>query len=138
VFAFTAQIAVWGIFFAEKYDHGTLELGFLNMGASIINICGQLFVFTSLNRRVGGFVCGVGGAILFSISLFLMSLPDSSHTGVYFTLAIIFFQMVGFSLVQPANVSLLSAMSHRDSMGRVMGASASAESFAQVVGPMVL
>lgn len=132
--AFSAYLAMYGYWILEEFGYGSLELGFISMGAGIITIVTQLTIYNPMRLKLGKHTTLIIALCIYSIGFVSLPLFDTRVTAIGFVGVL----SVGYGLASPSIVAILSRYASSTNQGSVLGIGMSCSAFARVVGPIAM
>jgi DHA1 family tetracycline resistance protein-like MFS transporter len=130
--AFSHLFIAFPLFTQATLGYGSKETGYFFVLLSFVAILVQGILFGKLARRVGE-------RLLFALGLFIMGvmfLVGPLWHGLSGTIAFVVLAAVGYSLANPAVLSLISKSVTKDEQGLAAGVSESLGGFGRVLGPL--
>ena len=134
MFAFSSYLSMFGFYILDYFNYGSLELGFISMGAGLVTIIIQMTAYNNIRLKVGKHATLIIGCLF--VALGLLGIPLIKKPG--FALAFVSFLAVGYGLASPSVVAILSRYASATNQGSVLGIGTSMSAFARVVGPITM
>lgn len=137
VVAFSIMTTTFALYTMYRFGYDAQHNGYLFLFIGTIAAVVQGTLIGRLAKRFGEIPLVVTGALLFTISLFIVPFVGPHAGGLAALLMITGTLAVGNSLATPALTSLSSKSVGRSEQGSVLGVTQSAASLARVVGPVL-
>ena len=153
--AFSSYLAMFGFYILDYFGYGSLELGFISMGAGLVTIIVQMTIYNNMRLRIGKHGTSfffsfkhchththtqirvgtlIVGLVAVAIGLFGIPLIKEPAFAIVFVAPL----AIGYGLASPSIVAILSRYASTTSQGSVLGIGTSMSAFARVVGPVTM
>lgn len=132
--AFSAYIAMYGLYILEEFGYASLELGFISMGAGLIAIITQMTLYNPLRLKIGKHATLIMGVLIKGAGLAMIPAIKEPASAIAFVSLV----SIGYGLSNPSVVSILSRYANETNQGSVLGIGMSMSAFARVVGPITM
>jgi DHA1 family tetracycline resistance protein-like MFS transporter len=137
VVAFSIMTTTFALYTMYRFGFDAQHNGYLFLFIGLIAAVVQGTLIGRLAKRFGEIPLVVAGALLFTVSLFIVPFVGPHAGGIAALLAICGTLAIGNSLATPSLTSLSSKSVSRSEQGSVLGVTQSAASLARVVGPVL-
>jgi DHA1 family tetracycline resistance protein-like MFS transporter len=137
VVSFSIMTTTFALYTMYRFDYDAQANGYLFLFIGGIAALVQGVLIGKLVTRFGEIALVIAGALIFTISLFVVPFVGPHAGGLLALLLICGVLAIGNSLATPALTSLSSKSVGRGDQGSVLGVTQSAASLARVVGPLL-
>jgi DHA1 family tetracycline resistance protein-like MFS transporter len=137
VVAFSMLTTTFALYTMYRFGYDAQHNGYLFLFIGLIAAVVQGTLIGRLAKRFGEIPLVIAGALLFTVSLFIVPFVGPHAGGIAALLAICGTLAIGNSLATPSLTSLSSKSVNRSEQGSVLGVTQSAASLARVVGPVL-
>ncbi len=137
VVAFSIMTTTFALYTMYRFGYDAQHNGYLFLFIGTIAAIVQGTLIGKLVKRFGELPLVVAGALMFTVSLFIVPFVGPQAGGLAALLMITCVLAIGNSLATPALTSLSSKSVSRGEQGSVLGVTQSAASLARVVGPLL-
>lgn len=137
IVAFSIMTTTFALYTMFRFEYNAQHNGYLFLFIGIIAAIVQGMLIGKLVKRFGEMPLVVIGALIFTLSLFVLPFVGPQVGGLVALLVITGILAIGNSLATPALTSLSSKSVSRSEQGSVLGVTQSAASLARVIGPLL-
>ena len=134
MFAFSSYLSMFGFYILDYFGYGSLELGFISMGAGLVTIIIQMTLYNNIRLKIGKHGTLIVGCLSVAVGLFGIPLIKKPA----FAIAFVAFLAIGYGLASPSVVAILSRYASATNQGSVLGIGTSMSAFARVAGPITM